>query len=126
MYRGWGNVTETKNENNTKFEVDEKQRRRIELAIIKQLKEKGVYKYIHYRDLVNDYMGLWDFKNMLQADIYKRGVSVYWQNSESQFGYKKNESITELIKVNKQMLKILYDLGIRALDLEVVEEDEEL
>ncbi len=119
-------MTEVKNENSIKFEIDEKQRRRIELAIIKQLKEKGVYKHIHYRDLVNDYMGLWDFKNMLQADIYERGVSVYWKNSDSQFGYKKNESITELIKVNKQMLKILYDLGIRALDLEVVEEDEGL
>lgn len=105
---------------------DEKLRRRIELAIIKQLKEKKIYQYAHYQDLVNDYMKMWDFKNMLQKDIENRGVSVYWCNGGGQEGYKKNESISELLKVNKQMLKILLDLGIRASDLEVVEEDEEL
>lgn len=103
-----------------------KLRRRVELAIINQLKEKKVYKYAHYKDLVNDYMKFWDFKNMLQEDIEERGVSVYWQNSETQKGYKKNDSISELLKVNTQMLKILFDLGVRASDLEVVEEDETL
>lgn len=105
---------------------DDKLRKRIENAMIKQLKEKQVYKFAHYQNLVNDYMKFYDFKNMLQEDIEKRGVSVYWQNSETQYGYKKNDSVSELIKVNKQMLTILYDLGIRASDLEVVEEDEEL
>lgn len=106
--------------------VDEKLRRKIELAIIKQLKEKQVYQFAHYQDLVKDYMKFWDFKNMLQEDIEKRGVSVYWHNSETQNGYKKNDSITDLLKVNTQMLKILFDLGVRASDLEVVEEDEGL
>lgn len=101
-------------------------RRKIELAIKKQLKEKQVYQFAHYQDLVNDYMKFWDFKNMLQEDIKERGVSIYWQNSETQFGYKKNDSIGDLIKVNTQMLKILFDLGVRASDLEVDEEDEEL
>ena len=104
----------------------DKLRRKIELAIINQLKEKGVYKYAHYQDLVNDYMKLWDIKNLLQKNIDEIGVSVYWQNSETQFGYKKNESISELLKVNKQMLTILYDLGIRASDLKAVVADEEL
>ena len=104
----------------------DKLRRKIELAIINQLKVKQVYKYAHYQDLINDYMKLWDIKNKLQEDIDERGVSLYWQNGESQFGYKKNESISELLKVNKQMLTILYDLGIRASDFKVVKEDEEL
>lgn len=103
-----------------------KLRRKIELAIIKQLKEKQVYQFAHYRDLVEDYMKFWDFKNMLQEDIEERGVSIYWCNGGGQEGYKKNESIAELLKVNKQMLTILYDLGIRASDLKVVEKDEEL
>lgn len=102
-----------------------KLRRKIELAIIRQLKEKQIYQYAHYQDLVNDYMKMWDFKNMLQEDIDERGVSVYWQNSETQYGYRKNDSISELLKVNKQMLKILYDLGIRASDLEVVDDEDE-
>ena len=104
----------------------DKLRKRIERAIIKQLKEKQVYQFAHYQDLVQDYMKFWDIKNMLQADIEARGVSVYWCNGGGQEGYKKNESISELLKVNKQMLTILYDLGIRASDLKVVEEDEEL
>lgn len=105
---------------------DKKLRRKIELAIINQLKEKDIYKFAHYQDLVNDYMKFWDFKSMLQEDIDKRGVSILWQNSETQKGYRKNDSISELLKVNNQMLKILYDLGVRAMDLEAVEEDEEL
>ena len=103
-----------------------KLRRKIELAIINQLKKEKVYKFAHYQDLVNDYMKFWDFKNMLQEDIEKRGVSVLWQNSETQKGYRKNDSISELLKVNSQMLKILFDLGVRASDLEVDEEDETL
>lgn len=101
-------------------------RKKIESAINKQLKEKDRHKYAHYKDLVNDYMKLWDYKNMLQDDIEKRGVSVYWQNSETQYGYKKNDSISELIKVNKQMLAILYELGIRAADVKAVDKDVEL
>ena len=63
---------------------------------------------------------------MLQDDIDTRGVSVYWNNGGGQEGHKKNESISELLKVNKPLLTALYDLGIRASDLKVVEEDEEL
>lgn len=102
-----------------------KLRRKIELAIIKQLKSKQVYKFAHYQDLVNDYMKFWDFKNMLQEDIELRGVSVEWNNGGGQKGYKKNDSISELLKVNTQMLKILFDLGVRASDLEVVDEEDE-
>ncbi len=102
-----------------------KLRRKIELAIINQLKQKQVYKFAHYQDLVNDYMKFWDFKNMLQTDIEERGVSVEWNNGGGQKGYKKNDSISELLKVNNQMLKILFDLGVRASDLEVVEDEDE-
>lgn len=96
----------------------------IRLAMEKQLKAKGVSQYPHYKDLVQDYLNLWDIKNLLADDIKVRGVSIRWENGERQSGYKKNESISELLKVNKQMLTILYDLGIRASDLKVVVEDD--
>lgn len=105
---------------------DDKLRKKIKLAIERQLKEKNIYKFAHYQNLVDDYMKFWDIKNMLQEDIKERGVSIYWCNGGGQEGYKKNDSISELLKVNKQMLVILYDLGIRASDLKVVVEDEEL
>lgn len=104
----------------------EKLRKKIERAINKQMKEKQLDRHAHYKDLVQDYLSFWDIKNKLIADIEERGVSVYWCNGGGQEGYKKNESIAELLKVNKQMLVILYDLGIRASDLKVVEKDEEL
>lgn len=101
-------------------------RRKIEQAIESQIEEKGLNKHTHYKDLVKDYMKFWDIKNSLIKDIDDRGVSVKYQNGPDQWGYKKNDSISELLKVNKQMLTILYDLGIRASDLKVAEKDVEL
>lgn len=66
-----------------------------------------------YVDLVDDYMALWDVKNKLIEDIEERGVSVYWQNGESQHGYKKNDSVSELQRTNNQMLRLLDHLGIK-------------
>ena len=62
-------------------------------------------------DLVNDYMSLWEIKNKLIADIEKRGVQVETFNSSGNTVYKKNDSVTELLKTNSQMLKILSDLA---------------
>lgn len=101
-------------------------RRKIELAIEKQMKKKQLDRYAHYKDLLNDYLSLWNIKNKLIDDIDNRGVSIYWCNGGGQEGWKKNDSISELLKVNKQMLQILHDLGIRASDLKVEEEDGEL
>lgn len=66
----------------------------------------------HFKDLINDYLNFYDIKNELVADIKARGVSVEWQNSATQKGYKKNDSVSELVKVNAQMLKILQQLHI--------------
>ena len=94
----------------------------IERELIEQLKEKGAIR-AHYMDLVNDYMSLWDIKNQLIMDIKMRGVYVEWQNSETQYGSKKNDSVGELLKVNGQMLKILAELGIRGADIKAAEEE---
>lgn len=65
-----------------------------------------------YIDLIDDYMSLWDIKNRLIADIKDRGVTVEWNNGR-QTGFKKNDSVSELVKVNTQMLKILNDLNLK-------------
>ncbi|MBE0452009.1 MAG: RNA polymerase subunit sigma-70, partial [Clostridia bacterium] len=75
-------------------------------------------------DLAADYLSLWDIKTKLIEDIEKRGVSVKYNNGGGQTGYKKNESVSELLKVNQQMLKLLGDLGIRAADLPVDIDDD--
>lgn len=93
--------------------------------LLKQLSDNKI-KGRHYADLVDDYLTLFDIKNMLIDDIELHGVSKEYKNGENQYGYKKNDSITELTRVNNQMLKILADLGLKAADIEIQEEYEEL
>ena len=84
----------------------------IKKDLLDQLERNGTTgKY--FEDLINDYISLWNIKNDLIADIEERGVSIRWQNSETSFGHKKNDSISEMIKTNGQMLKILSELGIK-------------
>jgi len=85
----------------------------IKKDLLAQLERNGIAGK-HYLDLVEDYIALWEIKNMLIADIKKRGVSIYWCNGGGQEGYKKNDSIAELNKTNAQMLKILSELGLKA------------
>jgi hypothetical protein len=99
-------------------------RGQIKWALDQQLKEKKLHTHAHYKDLLSDYMSLWDIKNKLIEDIVTRGVSVKYNNGGGQEGFKKNESVSELLKVNQQMLKLLGDLGIRAADLPVDIDDD--
>lgn len=66
-----------------------------------------------YTDLVDDYMDMYDTKKKLIVDIRKRGVSVEYNNGGGQSGFKKNDSVDQLLKVNQQMLKIIQALGIK-------------
>ena len=95
----------------------------IKDALVDQLENQGVIGR-HFYDLIEDYLQLWDIKNSLINDIKKRGVSVYWENSPTQSGYKKNDSITELIKVNAQMLKILQQLNLKV-DESISDDDDD-
>lgn len=94
-----------------RFKSRVRRRNRIERALIAQLGEDKNNAY--YLELIKDYLFLWDTMQELKLDIETRGVSVYWQNSETQFGYKKNDSIGEMTRVSQQMLRILDNLGIK-------------
>lgn len=67
----------------------------------------------YYIDLVDDYMAMWDTKNLLIEDIQVRGVSITYDNGGGQTGTKKNDSVAELLKVNAQMLKLLDAIGVK-------------
>ena len=84
----------------------------IKQDLLDQLDRNGTTgKY--YIDLVSDYIDLWRTKNMLIDDINERGVRVIYDNGGGQSGYKKNDSVDQLLKVNQQMLKLLDSLGIK-------------
>lgn len=96
--------------------------RRIRNNLLSQLKSKRAHEDA-YIDLVNDYMSMWQIKNQLIADINARGVQVKTFNSQGQEIYKKNDSIVELPKYNSQMLKLLNDLGLSALEIDSGDDD---
>lgn len=99
----------------------------IKKDLIDQLERNGVLGS-HFLDLVEDYMSLWDIKNDLIKDIECRGVSIAWSNGGGQGGFKKNDSISELNKTNAQMLKLLNELGLKAVKVKPTggEDDEEM
>lgn len=98
-------------------------RTRIKESLIEQLEDKGVIADFFF-DLVEDYMRFYDIKMELLDDIKKRGVSIYWQNSETSYGYKKNDSVDQLVKISGQIIKILDTLKI-TVDEEVLEDDDD-
>ena len=101
-------------------------KKKIRDDLIKQLEERGLEKMSHYVSLVDDYCRLWEVKDMLFDDISQRGVNVPYNNGGGQQGYKRNDSVSELTRVNAQMLKILSELGLRGADIEAKEEEVEL
>lgn len=81
-------------------------------SLLEQLKLKG-NDTVYFVDLVDDYMRLWNVKELLNADILERGVQVEYFNGANQRGYKKNDSVGELFKCNQQMIKLLDKLGLK-------------
>ena len=64
-------------------------------------------------DLIDDYMALYDIKKKLKTDIKKRGVSYEAQSASGKATIiKQNQSVKDLVAVNKQMLMILDKLGL--------------
>lgn len=100
-------------------------KKEIKQDLLDQLDRNGTTgKY--YIDLVDDYMDFYDTKEKLIKDIKERGVTCKYQNGENQWGYKKNDSVDQLLKVNQQMLKLLDALGIKPSQDGDVDDDEEM
>lgn len=86
-------------------------RGKIKESLIKQLETKGA-NVAHFNDIICDYMVLYDTKKALQKDIKDRGVS-YETTSASGFNIiKQNQSVKDLVAVEKQMISILKELGL--------------
>lgn len=84
----------------------EKLRKQIERDLMKQLKANGPPPSYH-KDLVKDYLSLWDLKNELISDIERTGIQI-----SGMHGPKSNPSITDLHKTNDRMIKILDSLNL--------------
>ena len=66
-----------------------------------------------FNDLLDDYMALYDIKKKLRADIRRRGVSYKTTSASGKANIiKQNQSVKDLVAVNKQMLMILDKLEL--------------
>ncbi|SHJ87472.1 Phage terminase, small subunit [Hespellia stercorisuis DSM 15480] len=81
-------------------------------SLISQLKKKEADISV-FLDLIDDYMSLYDIKKKLKADIKKRGVAYESTSASGKATItKQNQSVKDLVAVNKQMLMILDKLGL--------------
>lgn len=87
--------------------------KKIKKNLTEQLKNKNADTPC-FLSLVDDYMSMWVAKELLNQDIQERGVIVCYDNGGGQKGNKKNDSITDFVKTNAQMLKLLSELGIKS------------
>lgn len=87
----------------------------IKNNLLRQLEENNISGK-HFIDLIEDYMNFFDIKNELQEDIKQRGAMTYWTRGRES-GWKKNESLDALNKVNTQMLKILSELRLKPVEI---------
>ena len=84
---------------------------KIKDSLIKQLEVKGA-KVAHFENLIDDYLFFFDTKNKLQRDIRKRGVAYETLSASGYKITKQNQSVKDLVAVNKQMTAILKELGL--------------
>ena len=84
----------------------------IKSDLLDQLDALGMHGKF-YEDLVNDYIQFVKLKNILQEDIIKKGIRIRTKTGNGFYQNKPNESVTNLVKVNGQMLKILTDLNLK-------------
>ena len=91
-------------------------RKEIKKSLIEQLRSRGSDIAL-FADQVDDYMQLWDLKEMLIEDIRETGLRT--ENG------KDNTSPKQLPIVNRQMLSLLKTLGVTT-DNIVGEEDDDL
>lgn len=84
---------------------------KIKESLVKQLEIKNA-NVAHFYDLIHDYLGLYDIKKALQADIKKRGVAFKTTSATGNTIEKQNQSVKDLVAVEKQMMSMLKEMGL--------------
>lgn len=91
-------------------------RKQVRKSLVDQLKRKGA-DIVLFEDQVDDYMALWDLKELLIEDIKSTGLRTR--------DGKDNASPKQLPIVNRQMLAVLKTLQIAPDDV-LAEDDDDL
>ena len=86
--------------------------RKLKQDLLDDLESRGLVGQ-QYTAKVNEYMDLWVWFRMLNADVLERGVFVEYQNGANQKGTTENKSLTIATRVAAQMLNIWAALGFK-------------
>lgn len=86
-------------------------RKRVKDSLIEQLRSKGADIAV-FTDQIEDYMSMWDTKEILKEDIKKYGKRKMYRAANGGEVEKDNPSVKELPVYNKQMLMLLKQMGI--------------
>ncbi|PGM25448.1 P27 family phage terminase small subunit [Bacillus thuringiensis] len=97
----------------------------IKQDLLQQLENSDLHG-MHYIDLVDDYMTMFDAKNKLAREMKKNGPMIEWQNSESQKGVKANPATKEFRETNKRMTELLKVLGLKESVYEGNDDDDDI
>ena len=84
---------------------------KIKESLIKQLEVKNA-NVPHFYDLILDYLELYNIKKALQKDIKKRCVSYETLSANGFEITKQNQSVKDLVAVEKQMMSMLKEMGL--------------
>lgn len=102
-------------------------KKRIYLESLKEQLRKKQADISVFNDLLDDYMTLYDVKKKLKTDIKKRGVTYETMSASGKAKIvKQNQSVKDLVAVNKQMLMILDKLELTTKETIKGDDDEEL
>ena len=93
----------------------EKQREKIRQSLIDQLKAKGA-SIEAYINMIDDYMTMWDEKEMLKADMKEKGLRYTVISGNGFETDRDNASFKVFPLVNKQMLMLLKQMGLTTKD----------
>ncbi|WP_088350549.1 MULTISPECIES: P27 family phage terminase small subunit [Bacillus] len=97
----------------------------IKQDLLQQLENSDLHG-MHYIDLVDDYMTMFDAKNKLAREMKKNGPMIEWKNSESQKGVKANPATKEFRETNKRMTELLKVLGLKESVYEGNDDDDDI
>ena len=83
----------------------------IRASLIKQLESMGKNSP-EYIDLVDAYMDMRKTRELLRADISKRGLKIVWKDRDGIDRETSNDSVQKLCTVTKSMTDVLKKLGL--------------
>lgn len=86
-------------------------RKEVEKSLKEQLSARGADIDL-FNDQIQDYMTMWDLKEMLKDDIQENGLRLKYATANGGMAEKDNPSVKQIPLINKQMLMLLKQLDI--------------